>query len=162
MQKTASDFIREAVIQAVSEKNDEAAFGLMKILAAQDRVQVLIAPSSPLETLPSTSSSPTNSFHSVEFWVGVIRSSFIPFVQQYGRIKFTSHELNNWIERSYSSELTEVDTELTKRHCKPRWRERVSEALSTLKHQGILEAEAYSKSYSIIAPRLAALITEHE
>ena len=70
-----------------------------------------------------------------------------------GRLRFTSHELFTWIENCTQVELTTGDVEQYN-NGGVIWRNIASNALASLKKQGIVHAQAWGKDYEIRTPQL--------
>jgi len=143
MNPTTVDFLREAAIQALRNKQDASAQELLTLIK--------IAPPPDLKALPSKSQGTIISGpeHGSNFWENYIRQNFIPFMIDNGRHGFTSFELNDWLSNRADIELTAGDVQ-TLSEGKPVWKKRVSKALSLLKIQGVLQAEDHGKTYQIV------------
>ena len=143
MNPTTVDFLREAAIQALRNKQDASAQELLTLIK--------VAPPPQLKALPSKSQKTVieGPAHDYSFWVNCIRQEFIPFMIENGLCTFTSYKLTSWLSNQPSIELTAGDIEVISED-KPVWRKRVSKALSSLKSLGVLQAEDHGKTYKIV------------
>lgn len=139
MDTIAKTHLRDAVIKALANQEDAAAMQLLGFLVGNEPISQPALP--PQRIINGTA----RGYH---YWSKVIRDSFIPFIVDNGRFGFTSIELLEWIENNSNIQMTTGDIE-TRTDGTPHWRGIVSDALRSLKHQGIIEAEKGSKTYQI-------------
>lgn len=144
MNTTTKALIRNAVIEAVNKEDDTAAMELIGILAGDPHISKPASPPLLVES-PQVIDGPARTYH---YWSRFIRESFIPFIVNNGRSGFTSVELLSWIENSSSIQMTTGDIE-QRADGNPYWRSIVSDALKSLKDQGVIKAEKGSKTYLI-------------
>lgn len=158
--QSAKPYLRTAASAALTSGDDVAALAILRLITEAEPAECP-APSAPLRASPPPAlpgnagtivNGPPRDYH---YWVGVIRQSFIPFIQNSGRHRFTSAELLSWIDCRDDLVFTAGDMEINEKHQKVRWRERVTDALAACKSLGILTAEPHSKVYTIVAVRAA-------
>jgi len=150
METTTQAYLRKAAIDALTAKADTAALELLAML--HGRPTQATTPQA-MEALPAARSVVEGPAHDYHYWAQFIRENFIPFMTGNGRLRFTSHELFTWIENCAQVELTTGDIEQYNNGGVV-WRNIASNALTSLKKQGVVHAQAWSKDYEIQAPRL--------
>lgn len=151
MEPTTKALLRSAAMTAIEEEQDLAAFELLQMLHKG------AAPEPSLPKLAVLPASVSGEPHGYDFWMSFIREHFIPFMQNNGRVRFTSHELLTWIQRCEDLQLTSGDLQKREQD-REIWRRNVSLALQTMKHQGFLHADARCKEYEILRPAIAAAV----
>ncbi len=152
MNHSTVELLREAAIQALQNKQDEAAVELLGFI---NPPTVSTPPAPIIKSLPSAPEIVDGPAHDYHYWAQLIREQFIPFLYSNGRIRFTSHELLEWLKHCADYHLTTGDTE-THTDGKIIWRNTVSYALGHLKRQGVVLAPDNGKQYSL-PPRKPAL-----
>ena len=150
MNDTTKVFLRNAVLEALSAQADASAMELLSLL---NGLPTQPPAAMPIAALPMAQNIEYGTAHDYHFWCRFIRENFIPFMTGNGRSRFTSHELYSWLENCSFLGLTAGDVE---KHSTGRevWRNAVGAALSHLKQQGALQAQAFSKEYQICRPCL--------
>lgn len=143
MQPNTQRFLRGAIQEALNAEDDAAAAELMAMLSGCTQPQPVAAPPALDPTIPG----PAHDYH---FWARLIRESFIPFMSNNGRMRFTSHELFSWIDSCSNLPLTDGDIEQRKDGAVV-FRTRISDALNHLKQCGIVKAGPKSRVYEIVA-----------
>ena len=149
MTPEAMELLRAATIQALQNQQDEAASELLSLMEIKTK-PVLAA-------LPSARRVLTGEAHDYHYWTRIVREQFIPFMTANGRLRFTSHELLTWLENCTAIDFStgDFDEHESGRHV---WRNAVSGALAALKKQGILDAPAFGKDYTIRTQSLPAAV----
>lgn len=144
--------LRNAVIEAVSNEQDASAVELLALLSG-DQPSHLPSAAVPIVKaaqlmLPSDRpviDGPARDYH---YWAAFIRKNFIPFMVANGRPRFTSGELFSWIDNHLDVCMTAGDIE-PRCDGKQYWRNIVSDALRSLKQQGLVEAQKGARVYVI-------------
>lgn len=153
MNATTKALLRNAVIEAVNNQEDAAAIELLGILAGAASINKSASP--PLLLMSSKIiDGPARTYH---YWIKFIRESFLPFIVDNGRSSFTSIELLSWIANNSNIQMTTGDVQ-ARADGNPVWRNIVSDALRSLKDQGIIRAERGGKTY-LIANESAGLLS---
>ena len=150
METTTQDYLRKAAIEALTAKADTAALELLAMLhgrPAQATTQRAV------QALPAARPVVDGPAHDYHYWAQLIRENFIPFMTGNGRLRFTSHELFTWIDNCTQVELTTGDVEQYN-NGGVIWRNIASNALASLKRQGVVHAPAWGKDYEIRIPQL--------
>ena len=150
MEATTQDYLRKAAIEALTAKADTAALELLAMLHGHPTQTTTPRAMQALPAARPVLEGPAHDYH---YWAQFIRENFIPFMIGNGRLRFTSHELFTWIENCTQVELTNGDVEQYT-DGKVIWRNIASNALASLKKQGVVHAPAWGKDYEIQAPRL--------
>lgn len=143
MELGTQDYLRKAVINALSEKNDTAAFELLSLLHGTPHQKPAVS------ALPPAQDPIDGPPHAIHYWTNFARQNFIPFLQVNGRCSFTSYQMFDWIEHSGLVTFTTGDMEKYPDGKKYVWRNIASNALQHMKKQGIIDAPAWSKTYTI-------------
>lgn len=152
MEPTTQEYLRKAAIEALSAKADTAALELLAML--HGRPTQATTPQA-VQALPAARGAVVDGpAHDYHYWAQFIRENFIPFMTGNGRLRFTSHEVFAWIENCSQIELTTGDVEQYNNGGLV-WRNIASNALTSLKRQGIVYAPAWGKDYEIRTPRIA-------
>jgi hypothetical protein len=152
MNPTTKTLLRNAVLEAVSTEQDAAAIELLALLtggqpAEQPQPAAQIPEPAQLRLPPERQviDGPARDCH---YWASFIRENFIPFMVANGRARFTSNELFSWLENNPAVCMTSAEIE-------PRsdgyeyWRNIVSNALTSLKLGGLVEAQPNGRVYMI-------------
>lgn len=156
MNSETIELLRAATIQALQNKQDIAAGELLGLINPEPVKAMLPALS------PSTIEVVNGPAHDYHYWARFVRENFIPFMTSNGRLRFTSFELITWLENCKNLPLTSGDIEVRPGDSRTTWKGIMSNALSSLKSQGILKAPAFGKEYEICqqlapAPRRVAI-----
>ncbi len=145
METTTKAYIRQAVIEALQNQEDETASELLALISSQPKHQPskLIQPA----LLPSDDviDGPARDYH---FWVQFIRENFIPSLTEYGRTRFTSNEMFTWLENCPLLQLTTGDLHAHQDGTLT-WRGRAGKGLSELKKQGIVFGQPGGKEFQV-------------
>ena len=150
METTTQEYLRKAAIEALTAKADTAALEILAMLHGQPAQATT---QRAVEALPAAQSVTEGPAHDYHYWAQFIRENFIPFMTGNGRLRFTSYELFTWIENYAHLELTTGDIEQYNNGYVV-WRNIASNALASLKRQGIIHAPSGSKGYEIQIPQL--------
>lgn len=144
MDSCTRKYLRIAISEALNAEDDIAAVELCSLLKEVKTEAQQIA----IRALPCAKEIIQGPAHDYHYWVSFIRNEFIPFMNNHGRDKFTSHEILGWIERNSKTVFTSGDMEIGKkgREC---WRNIVGNALSDLRSQGIIHSIPFGKEYTI-------------
>ena len=152
MNTTTRALLRNAVIEAVNSEQDAAAAELLALLTNAQPVSsgnpAAVMVESAQLILPAERTiidGPARDYH---YWAGFIRDNFIPYMVANGRHRFTSSELFSWLENSKTLQMTTGDIEL-RRDGKEYWRSIVTDAIRSLKDQGLIEGEKGGRLYMI-------------
>lgn len=152
MNTTTRALLRNAVIEAVNTEQDDAAMELLSLLNGNSITEQVESDDSTAHCsqlmLPSERliiDGPARDYH---YWAGIIRDSFIPFMVANGRHKFTSGELYSWLGNGTNVQMTAGDVEL-RSDGKEYWRNILSDALRSLKGQGLIVSIKGGRVYSI-------------
>lgn len=152
MEATTQDYLRKAAIEALSAKADTAALELLAMLHGRPAPPI---PEQAIQALPAADPTIEGPAHDYHYWAQLIRKAFIPFLAENGRLRFTSPELFTWIENCAVAQMTTGD----RCQCddgKEHWRKIASNALSSLKKQGFVQAQAGGKDYEVTAIAMPA------
>jgi hypothetical protein len=145
METTTKAYIRQAVIEALQNQEDETASELLALISSQPKHQPskLIQPA----LLPSDDviDGPARDYH---FWMQFIRENFIPSLIKSGRTRFTSNEVFTWLENFRSLQLTTGDLHAHQDGTLT-WRGRAGKGLSELKKQGIVSGQPGGKEFQV-------------
>jgi hypothetical protein len=147
MESSTQDYLRKAAAEALAAKDDGA---VIEILAMLRGVPIAQGQDQQIRLLPSTATTADGPAHDFHYWSQFIRDSFIPFLTENGRVRFTSPELFSWIERCAEARFTSGDL-LPNADGAATWRRGVSNGLINLKTQGVVHAETRGRSYQICA-----------
>jgi hypothetical protein len=152
MNPTTKALLRNAVLEAVNTEQDLAAMELLFLLTGkqlpnqqQARAQLPESAQAQLPVGRQVIDGPARDCH---YWASFIRENFIPFMVANGRARFTSNELFSWLENNPAVCMTSAEIE-------PRsdgyeyWRNIVSNALTSLKLGGLVEAQPNGRVYMI-------------
>lgn len=150
MNKTTSDFLRGAALEALNAKEDVAA---LEILSLMTGFSTQTPASAQVTALPAGRELIPGEAHDAFFWSQFIRERFIPFISGNGRSRFTSPECLKWIAFSSEVTMTVGDFETSKKGPLV-WRNNASRGLQNLKRQGVLSGRDGSKEYEILASAL--------
>jgi len=145
MNHTTKEFLRSAVVDALTKGNDESALEILSILQTnQPTLSITTVPA-----LPAKLNVTAKTSHSVESLTRIVRLEFLPYLQQNGRTSFKSVELRRWIQCNVNINLTQADWELLA-NGRPRWKKTISAVLAELKKTGILGGKQNCQSYAIL------------
>jgi hypothetical protein len=150
MEATTQDYLRKAAAEALAAKDDAS---VLEIIGLLQGCPIPQPPHQAQLALPSVCLSSEGPAHSYHYWVQFIRESFIPFMIENGRGKFTSSELFSWLENNCGSAFTTGDLKEYP-NSGATWRGMASNALAALKQQGVLQSRIHSRVYSITSSPL--------
>lgn len=145
MESSTQDYLRKAATEALAAKDDVSALEIIGLLQGQ---LLTLPPRQAQLALPSVCTSSDGPAHTYHYWAQFIRENFIPFMAENGRGKFTSNELFSWLETRCAEMFTTGDVKEYSRGGFI-WRTIASNALTALKQQGVVFAEAHGRVYSI-------------
>lgn len=148
MESTTLSRLRNAALDALAECDDASAYELLNLIVQQPSVAPTPALSGSCRQPPALPPvAEPGDAHDYHFWARLIRDSFLPFMQEYGRRQFTSPELFSWLEaRELPLTTGDLNQHSTGREV---WRNQISMALRKLKTTGVLSAGTFGRVYTI-------------
>lgn len=151
MNPNTKDHLREAVINALREKEDESAFELLVLLMPVNSQPNLLQP---FQSSSDSSFPPlplTNDGRRYHFWVAAIKDYYLPHLSGEGITQFSSSELYSWFE-SVGFPFTSGDMKLDS-DGREYWKNRVGKALSVLCESEVIWRHGVgSPNYTTIKP----------